>query len=339
MRGTASKPPTRSVPGYFHHLTELASLHRYWFKVHHSRSLRPRFVHFNERLFDHLATIQHRLRDGHFEFGPYQFFMIREKKMRSIANAPLKDRIVHWLLYEHLMTHWMRRFIHDSYGNLPGRGTHAAVHKLANWAHKPYLEYALQIDIAKYFSSVQHAYLKRVLLEREGDQNIRQLLNDLVESYQTGPEFDHLFDNNSPYRQIHDKGMPLGNLTSQFFANIYLNEFDHWIKEVLQIKHYIRYVDDMVVLGKSPDELKIVRDQMLAKLATIGLTVNPKKISIRQIDKGIPFLGYIVWNCHISAGKYVRNRYGKMLRHSIGKNVHGSLASYRGILSHTGVTR
>lgn len=287
----------------------------------------------------HLATIQDRLRQGHFEFGPYQFFMIQEKKMRSIANAPLKDRIVHWLLYEHLLQHWYRRFIHDSFGNLPGRGTHAAVNRLASWTRKPALTYALQIDIAKFFSSLNHDYMKRVVLEREGDHHIKQLLIDLVDSYQSGPEFDHLFSEDSPYRMTVAKGMPVGSLTSQILPNIYLNEFDHWVKETLRVKHYIRYVDDMVFLGASPLELKIIKEAVIEKLLQIGLTINPKKIAIRKIENGIPFLGFLVWPNHISAGTIVRKRFSKLIRKHDGVDKQKSFSAYHGIFKHTGATR
>ena len=342
VQGATSKPsfsPNPSQRGYFFQLTELANLYRLWFKVKLSRSIRLRFVRFNEHLMDYLSKIQYQLRAGNFEFGPYQFFVIREKKTRSVANAPLKDRIVHWLLYEHLLAHWLRRFIHDTYGNLPGRGTHAAVWRVACWARKPRLQYALQIDISKYFCSVNHAYLKRVLLEREGDQNIRHLLIGLVESYQTGTEFDHLFAKDTPYRKTKEKGMPLGNLTSQLFANIYLNEFDHWVKEVLREKHYLRYVDDLIFLGANPSELNVVKENVVDRLESIGLTVNPKKIAIRRIDRGIPFLGYVIWKNHVSAGARVRRRFSRCLRLSEGVNRKSSLDSYKGFFKHTGATR
>jgi len=342
VQGAASKPTfslSTSEKGYFFQLTELSNLYRLWFKVKKSRSIGLRSVRFNERLMDYLAKIQHQLRAGYFEFGPYQFFTIREKKMRLVANAPLKDKIVHWLLYEHLLQHWQRRFIYDTYGNLPGKGTHAAIRRVACWARKPRLQYALQIDISKYFHSISHSYLKRVLLEREGDQSIRHLLISLVDSYQAGPEFDHLFEEDTPYRKTKEKGMPLGNLTSQLFANIYLNEFDHWVKEVLREKYYARYVDDLIFLGGTAAELNALKEKVVEKLKSIGLTVNPKKIAIRRIDRGIPFLGYVVWKNHISSGSRVRKRFSRCLRLLEGTNIKPSIDSYRGFFKHTGATR
>lgn len=328
-----------SQKGYFHALTELDQLRRMWLKVRNARSTRPRYVRFNENQLKNLQIIQYRLRTDTFEFGPYQYFVVQEKTRRSIANAPLKDRPPHWLLYEHLMAQWQRRFIHDCYGNLPGKGTHAAVRRLASWTRKPALTYALQIDIAKYFSSIQHSYLKKILFEREGNSHIRNLLDGLIDSFVTSDEFDHLFPKDSPYRKTKEKGIALGNLDSQIIANIYMNEIDHWFKETLRLKHYIRYVDDMIILGSSVEELTQLQTLIENQLAAIGLSVNPKKTKIRKITQGIPFLGYIVWPNHISAGKRVRRQYAKKLRRMDGTDSSATRASYNGIFKHTGATR
>ena len=324
---------------YFTNISELSNLQRLWFKINKAKSTKMRFVEFNKNLFNNLSIIQYRLRNNSFEFGPYQFFKVKEKKMRSIANAPLKDRVVHWLLYEHLQKYWSKRFICDTYGNIAGRGTHAAVKRLSSWARKPSLKYALQMDISKYFFSVQHAYLKETVISKEGDSNIRNVIINLIDSYQTSGEHDHLFEPDSAYMQTTNKGMPLGNLTSQFFSNIYLNGFDHYVKEKLQIKHYIRYVDDMIILSDDMDQLRFYERELSARLKDIGLVVNPKKTQIRQIANGIPFLGFVVWPGHVSAGKIVRRNYSKMLYRSGGKQCGKTYAAYNGIFSHTGPTR
>ena len=134
--------------------------------------------------------------------------------------------------------------------------------------------------------------------------------------------------------------MPIGNLSSQLFSNIFLNDFDHWVKEVLRIKRYIRYVDDMVVLASSKAELVEVRDLIVQKLALDGLTIHPKKIRLAPVAAGIPFLGYIVWPNHISAGKYVRGRYLHRLRQHErdGYDKSEALAAYSAMFKHTGST-
>jgi hypothetical protein len=135
--------------------------------------------------------------------------------------------------------------------------------------------------------------------------------------------------------------MPIGNLPSQLLANIYLSDFDHWAKETLRIKHYIRYVDDMAVLAASREELQAISNKLVERLASEGLTINPRKIRTAPTSAGVPFLGYVVWPNHISAGRYVRRRYHTRLRQheAGGYDRTESLMSYRAMLAHTGATR
>ncbi|MES2148629.1 MAG: reverse transcriptase/maturase family protein [Pseudomonadota bacterium] len=288
----------------------------------------------------HLLTIQRRLRDHSFTFGPYQTFVIREKKHRDVVDSPMKDRVVHWMLYQHLLPIWTPRFICDTYGNLPGRGTHAAVNRLAQFARGAGAAWALQLDISKYFYSINHSLLKARALRYIGDQALRTLIVDLIDSFQTGDAYDHLFAEDTMYRRTAAKGMPIGSLMSQLLANIFLCEFDHWVKEVLGVRCYIRYVDDIVVLADSADELRAIKAAIVAKLAADGLTIHPRKVRLAPTAAGVPFLGYIVWPSHISAGAYVRGRYIKRLREheSGGYDRTETLQAYGAMLAHTGPT-
>lgn len=288
----------------------------------------------------YLNIIQQRLRADVYTFGPYRTFTVREKKFRDVVDAPMKDRVVHWMLYRYLLPIWERRFIHDTFGNLPGRGTHAAIKRLADFCRQPGRAWALQLDISKYFYSIPHSALKARALRYIGDQRIRRLLVNLIDSWSTDGRYDHLFPEDGNYRQTPAKGMPIGNLTSQLFANIYLNDFDHWMKETLRTRCFIRYVDDMVVLGESPDQLQYISDAIRSRLEADGLTIHPRKIRIAPVRAGIPFLGYVVYPCHISAGQYIRHRYHRRLRqHEQGQDRTQALQSYRAMLNHTGSTR
>jgi len=144
-----------------------------------------------------------------------------------------------------------------------------------------------------------------------------------------------------PYRQTAAKGMPIGNLSSQLFANIYLSDFDHWVKETLRVHHYTRYVDDMVILGESPEQLQDLCTLIVAKLDKDGLIIHPHKTRIAPIAAGVPFLGYVVWPGHVSAGQRLRHRYHYRLRqHESGQQDRSqALNSYRAALAHTGATR
>jgi RNA-directed DNA polymerase len=325
----------------FHQLTTLDNLWDCWQNARSNKGSRLRIQRFAEDPLRHLITIQQRLRDRQYTFGPYKTFTVREKKFRDVVDAPMKDRIVHWMLYQYLLPIWQPRFIHDTFGNLPGRGTHAAIRRLAQFARSENATWVLQLDISKYFYSINHELLKERALRHIGDHQVRMLMITLIDSFRTDGSYDHLFAESTLFRQTSAKGMPIGNLTSQLFANIFLNDFDHWIKETLRVKRYVRYVDDMAILGESRDQLQELCEQITTRLASEGLTIHPHKIRLAPASAGIPFLGYVVWPNHISAGRYVRSRYHQRLRqHESGtRDRTDALRSYKAMLNHTGATR
>jgi retron-type reverse transcriptase len=341
--GTASGPQGAGAEhgdSDFQRLTGLPNLFECWQQARRNKAGSARVQRFNEDPLRYLWTIQQRLRAGTFAFGPYQEFIVREKKFRNVVNAPMKDRIVHWMLYQYLLPIWQPRMIHDTYGNLPGRGTHAAVRRVAAFARSPQASWVLQMDISKYFYSVNHSLLKARVLRYIGDQRLRELLVQLVDSYRTGDLYDDLFPEDSAYRRTWCKGMPIGNLSSQLFANIYLADFDHWAKQDLRAKYYARYVDDLVFMSHSADVLRAVRAQVIERLAEEGLTINPRKVRLAPTSAGVPFLGYVIHPNHIAAGAYIRSRYHHRLREheTQGLDRTESLRAYAGILSHTGST-
>lgn len=316
----------------------MENLYGCWLNAKKNKSQSLRVQRFGEDPLHYLTIIQQRLRSRSYSFGPYKTFTVQEKKFRHVVDAPMKDRVVHWMLYEYMLPIWQPRFIHDTYGNLPNRGTHAAVRRLSQFCRSPGSNWVLQLDISKYFYSINHDILKTRVLRYIGDHDIRQLLIALADSFRTDDQYDDLFPPDGMYRRTAAKGMPIGNLSSQLFANIFLNDFDHWIKEVLRIKHYIRYVDDMVILGETPEELRDICQQIMEKLAADGLTIHPKKIRLAPVAASVPFLGYVVWPAHISAGTYVRGRYLQRLRQheSGGYDRTEALESYRAMFGHTG---
>jgi RNA-directed DNA polymerase len=324
----------------FEKLTSLGNLFQCWWKAKQNKSQNLRIQRFGADPLRHLTTIQERLRSRAYTFGPYKTFTVREKKFRCVVDAPMKDRIVHWMLYRYLLPIWQPRFINDTFGNLPGRGSHAAVNRLAQLCRKDSAVWVLQMDISKYFYSVPHSQLKARVLRYLGDTDLRSLIVSLIDSFRTDGQFDDLFAPDSAYRRTRDKGMPIGNLSSQLFANIYLNEFDHWIKEVLGVRFYIRYVDDIVILGESREQMLNLSNSISEKLATDGLTVHPHKLRIAPTAAGVPFLGYVAWPGHISAGAYLRRRYHHRLReHQSGiKDRSEAIQSYQAALALTGTT-
>lgn len=323
----------------FHAITSLDNLFHCWLKAKRNKGSRLRIQRFEQDALNYLMTIQSKLRGRTYQYGGYKTFTVCEKKWREVVDAPMKDRIVHWMLYQYMLPIWQPRFIQDTFGNIPQRGSHAAVERLAQFTRKPCNEWVLQLDISKYFHSIPHHLLKERALRYIGDYSIRQLLIQLIDSYRTGNQYDHLFAPSSLYRTNPNKGMPIGNLSSQLFANIYLNDFDHWIKETLELKAYVRYVDDMVILGQSKEQLQCICGLITNRLASEGITIHPNKIRLAPVKAGIPFLGYVIWPNHVSAGQYLRSRYLHALRqHESGiYDRSQALNSYQAALAHTGV--
>lgn len=324
----------------FYNLTSMPNLYGCWLKAKRNKGHSLRIQRFEADALNYLTTIQKRLRERTYTFGEYKTFTVREKKFRDVVDAPMKDRVVHWMLYQYLLPIWQPRFIHDTFGNLPGRGSHAAVDRVAQFARRESNQWVLQLDISKYFYSVPHAQLKSRALRYIGDHDVRKLIISLVDSYRTGDNYDHLFAKNSAYRTNPNKGMPIGNLSSQLFANIYLNDLDHWLKETLRVSCYARYVDDMVILGESKEQMQMLCQAIMNKLSNDGLTIHPKKIRIAPVASGISFLGYVICPQHVSAGAYIRGRYHRTLRqHESGiYDRSQALNSYKAALAHTGVT-
>jgi hypothetical protein len=322
----------------FDNLTGLSHLYWCWCKARRAKARKARVQRFDRDALRYLLIIQKRLRDGTYEFGPYRYFQVIEKKRRDVVDSPMKDRVVHWMIYEHLTALWQKRFICDTYGNIRGRGTHAAVKRAAEFARKPANQYVLSIDLSKFFYSVQHSHLKQAVLRHLGDQKLRDLVVRLIDSFNTDSRYDELFPEDSAYRQEKQKGMPLGNLTSQLFCNILLNDFDHWVKEKLGVRHYIRYVDDMLFFGESKEELRMLSVTLIEYLDSIGLIVNPRKMSILPVSHGVPFLGYIIWTNHVSAGWRIRKGYAAAMRtpHLI---QNAKVQAYRTCFRATGASR
>ncbi|MDB5813509.1 MAG: hypothetical protein JWN23_626 [Rhodocyclales bacterium] len=324
----------------FFALTSLDNLYACWMRAKASKGQSIRVQRFAEDPLRYLLLIQQRLRARNYTFGPYRTFTVIEKKRRDVVDAPMKDRIVHWMLYEYLLPIWQPRMIHDTYGNLPGRGTLAAVQRLAQFCRSGNAKWALQLDVSKYFYSVPHEGLKARALRYIGDHDVRQLLISLIDSYRTDDRYDELFSAESLYRTTEAKGMPIGNLSSQLFANIFLCDFDHWVKQTLCVNRYIRYVDDIVIVSDDRDELISQGRQITERLAAMGLTIHPYKARLARITASAPFLGYVVWPNHISAGQRIRSRYHRRLRqHERGERDRSeSIQSYRSMLAHTGST-
>ena len=216
------------------------------------------------------------LRDRTYKHGKYRIFKIKDPKQREIAAAPFADRVVHHAVCDVIEPVIDKTFIYDSYACRKDKGTHKAMYRAQKFCLKN--RYSLHMDISKYFKNIDHKILKRLLLRQIDDPRLIWLLFHIIES--------------SP-KQFFNKGLPIGNLTSQLFANMYLHEVDMFIKHRLKEKYYIRYMDDMLIFCNDKQGLlniKSIVEKFLKE--QLSLDLNKGKSQLFDTRKGFNFLGF-----------------------------------------------
>lgn len=251
----------------------------------------PNVLRFNDRLGDELLELQHELKTQTYEPGDYRTFKIYEPKPRLISAAPYRDRVVHHALCQIIGPVFERTFISDSYANRVGYGTHRALQRFKHFYHQN--AYILQCDIRKYFPSIDHDILKETIRRKIKCPTTLWLIDTIIDHSNEQEQVLNYFPGDdlfSPLARRH--GLPIGNLTSQHFANIYLNEFDHFIKETLRIKHYIRFVDDFACFSHEVDFLREVKHRIENYLVALRLKIHPVKSQIFETRLGANFLGF-----------------------------------------------
>ena len=304
---------------------------------------------FTDNLEENIIQIQNELIWETYNVGRYRQFYVREPKLRLVMALQYRDRIVQWAIYKHLNPFYDKMFIEDSYACRIGKGSHKAVKKMQYWLRqvdrKPGKWYYLKLDISKYFYRVDHAVLLEILSRRIKDEKLMKLLDRIINCEETNfglpPEVS---PSECPTAEwLSNVGMPIGNLTSQLFANIYLNELDQYCKHVLRLHYYIRYMDDIIILGNDKKELLAIKEDIENFLNDVlHLSLN-KKTAIRPVSVGLEFVGYRLWATHkklkkSSARRIIRSfkkvcektRTGEMSREQFGRVT----ASYKGVLDH-----
>lgn len=267
--------------GLFPKVTAFENLCRAFRDASHGKRDKPEVQSFEYRLEERLWEIKQELETERYVWGEYRPFWIYDPKKRLIKAAPFPDRIVHHALYNVLQPLWERSYIADTYACLTGRETLAAVRRYEEYVRRQRGRgYVLKADIKHYFPSVDHAVLRGLMRRKIADARLLRLLDRLIESGDEGS----------------GKGMPIGNLTSQLFANLYLDPLDHFVKEQLRQRYYVRYMDDFVILGESKAEmwevLGVVQNFLAANLK---LQLNRKRVAVIPVGKGIDFLGYVIY--------------------------------------------
>jgi retron-type reverse transcriptase len=244
-----------------------------------------------------LLQLQRELQQQTYEPGQFHTHWIYEPKKRLISAAPYSDRVVHHALMNVLEPILDRHFHPDSFACRKEKGTHKAANRLQS-SMKRY-GYVLQCDIQKFFPSIDHNALKSMFRRLIKDKRVLWLMDLIVDSSNDQPRQLCWFDGDDLFTPLRRRrGLPIGNLTSQWFANWYLNGLDHYITSHLGIGRYIRYCDDFILLGNDKEQLKDAAGQIERYLASVRLRLHRNTLFIRPAKAGMTFVGYRIWPTH-----------------------------------------
>ncbi len=257
------------------------------------KRFRPNVLRFNYQLETELFQLQSELQSQSYVPGEYRTFEIYEPKPRLISAAPYRDRVVHHALCNIIIPIFEQGFITDSYANRVGYGTHKALKRFVEFARSS--RYVLQCDVQKYFPSLDHTILKSILHRKIKCSKTLWLINTIIDH--SNPQIpileyfpgDHLL---TPLERR--RGLPIGNLTSQFFANCYLNLLDHFVKRSLKAEKYLRYVDDFALFSNDRIFLADARSAIEELLAGLRLKIHPIKSQLFETSIGANFVGFRV---------------------------------------------
>lgn len=334
------------IRGLYDQIYDFGNLYEAYIQARKGKRYRIEVLKFTKNLEENLIQIQNELMWKTYEVGRYREFFVYEPKKRLIMALPFKDRVVQWAIYQVLNPYFEKGFIKDSYGCRVGKGSHRAVSRLQYWMrymHRRHERfYALKLDVSKYFYRVDHNVLISILRRRIGDNDLLWLLETIVRCEHTKfgiPLGDHQFDAD----RIGGVGMPIGNLTSQMFANLYLNELDQYAKQILHTKRYLRYMDDVVVLHEDKKYLWALKEQIDQFITDhLSLKLNNKTM-VRTASQGVEFVGFRVWTTHKKLRKKSALKMKRRLRYLQRAYARGdvnlhevncSVQSYLGIMKH-----
>ena len=282
----------------FAHIVAWENLLDAYRKAARGKRGRDSTARFEHQIADRLLELQAELHSQRYQPGPYVNFSIHEPKQRLISAAPFRDRVVHHALCNVIEPWFERRFIVDSYANRPGKGTHRAVDRLQQCARR--YRYVLRLDIVQHFPSIDHAILYDILTRTIHDADVLWLVKTIIASG-TGVLNQaytmRWFPGDDLLAAPRPRGLPIGNLTSQFWSNCYLNPLDHFVKRELRCPAYLRYVDDMALFSDSKRELWHWKQALRERLATLRLILHPQA-QVTPVQHGIPWLGFLVYPDH-----------------------------------------
>ena len=278
---------------------------------------------FERNLMANIISLHQDLVNKTYKHSEYEAFKISDPKPRDIHKAKVRDRLLHHAIYRVLYPFFDRTFIADSYSCRVNKGTHKAIDRFRKFAYKvsknhTRTAWVLKGDIRKFFASIDQGVMLEMIKSYIPDTDIVSLLYEIISSF---------------YSTEKGKGLPLGNLTSQLFINIYMNKFDQFMKHKIKAKYYIRYADDFVIL--SDDKQSLV--DMLPKIKDfleneLNLHLHPKKVSISTVASGVDFLGWVLFPDHRVVRTITKQRMFRGIERRKGKPE--TIQSYLGLVSH-----
>lgn len=327
----------------FNRIIALEHLFASWEEFKKGKGSRPDVQEFEWKLEENIFALHRELVSRTYRHSSYSAFFICDPKQRHIHKATVRDRILHHAVFSILNPIFEPTFISHSFSCRDGKGTHKAVDSLEKMLRKISRNghercFVLQCDIHKFFDSLDHGILLKILGKHIKDADAMWLLKEIVDSFASARFSPPAY-----------KGVPIGNLTSQLFANVYLNELDQFLKHTLRIQNYARYTDDFAIASDDPEYLRGLIQPIKAFLQThLSLDLHPRKISLRRYRQGIDFLGYVLLPHSRAVRTRTKQRMFKKLhlRAAAYKNgtgskesVEQSLQSYLGVLSHANAHR
>ena len=283
-------------------IAEMENLQLAFYKAKKGKASKREVLKYGKHFQENLLNLRQQILSCRVIPGNYRYFTIYDPKKRLICAAPFGQRVLHHALMNVCHLFFEKVQIFDSYASRPGKGTYAALERAKQF--NCHYKWFLKLDYNKYFDSLDHIILKKQLNSIFKDRDLLIIFYKIIDSYRAKP----------------NQGVPIGNLTSQYFSNHYLAIADHYVKETLKIKAYVRYMDDMVLWHNDKKTL-IKAGLKLDKFSACQLKLTLKPFCLNQNLKGLPFLGYLLYPdkirlAHRSCGRFIKkyNMYEKNLK-------------------------